>query len=892
MVLRETPVFLFVSAMCTVAWGESCPQPAPVDEYAIHSDGGIVYDPLRREAELTGQLSEYKDVTRSEAVIESGGFSLKAHVPRVAHAYDVVSIPYELEVNRGGKRFPVAVEAVAFEDLKRRGEHCYDMAMPNRVELAIEFAGSITAHLIPGARHNLEPDMSDGPKTYPPFQRSAMQRSGVVEAGDLVWLKLRYTNTGDTILDPEGYGGCLFYPQLLKKDAAGEYVVMGGVYNLYTRDTQYLYPGESHEIWLHCTSNNPPYAEPATPAQNASGTPQGFGMAPGDYLLRMRVMMRRYSGPEPFLNIWEGAQVFIWECPFSVEPEPRQTPVSPGRATFVDETDKRTGFIHTFEEFMTAFDCHLAPPQSGEETVKGTLHLQVAPWTEHVVVKLIAGNPVEGASVAVPIRVKSDKLAVRFNPHHQGVVIRDGMSYPVIASQAMADMRTNVQIGPFPENHIRERMREMMDCGINVLATTSMPWLYADFRKPAGNYQGDAFKYVLEVARDEGMRIQGWGTYPYDRSPVKSIAEAVSGTPLDIKHYTLGKSAISHAEPELPRANAIVWLYQFHRWGDLYHQDGRGVVPIGVEDSRGWMRQDVNVRHQMGGATVEAFREWLRRRYGTIDAVNQAWETKFASWTAIDPEKNQIRNRFGHFWEYTDKANPFHDWNPAVCDLDRFRTELRVRNYRDTLELVRREIPNASVCLRTEGANVLVAGIDPADPNSHLRHIYYSQRRCAAIAEILRESDTLAYHSDYTTMPYTPTELRRLTRMAVEQGIVPSYLPQFCNMRDIAVNAKYGTEYQTHYNLPEPRKGYMMHALAPLFPWFKATYEEGGVPGILWEDYQCDGFATETQKREMRIFKRELEKTLNSPEARQQRQRADPPDDTWRKGTRGLRSYE
>lgn len=94
--------------------------------------------------------------------------------------------------------------------------------------------------------------------------------------------------------------------------------------------------------------------------------------------------------------------------------------------------------------------------------------------------------------------------------------------------------------------------------------------------------------------------------------------------------------------------------------------------------------------------------------------------------------------------------------------------------------------------------------------------------------------------------------------MAVKQGIVPVYLAQFDNMRDIAINDKYGTDYQVHYNLPIPKKGQIVHRLTALYPWFKNVCEEGGVPGILWEDYQCDGYATETKKREIRFLKQKL----------------------------------
>jgi hypothetical protein len=83
-----------------------------------------------------------------------------------------------------------------------------------------------------------------------------------------------------------------------------------------------------------------------------------------------------------------------------------------------------------------------------------------------------------------------------------------------------------------------------------------------------------------------------------------------------------------------------------------------------------------------------------------------------------------------------------------------------------------------------------------------------------------------------------------------------------------------------------------MHCLTALYPWFKATYEEGGIPGILWEDYQCDGFATETQKREMRIFRERLDAALSSPDALRARAAgAREPSREWRKGTRAMWSY-
>lgn len=70
---------------------------------------------------------------------------------------------------------------------------------------------------------------------------------------------------------------------------------------------------------------------------------------------------------------------------------------------------------------------------------------------------------------------------------------------------------------------------------------------------------------------------------------------------------------------------------------------------------------------------------------------------------------------------------------------------------------------------------------------------------------------------------------------------------------DGALNERYGNPYQVHYNLDRPMNGYLMHVLTAAYPWFQVLVEEGGIPGILWEDLECSGFVTETQKREIQF---------------------------------------
>lgn len=856
-------------------------KPAPVDEYSIHADGGLIYNPLSAEARKTGQLTGYNNVPTIKGKLELGKFDMEYSTPKSAVAYDVIPIQYKLSWKDDVVSFPVAVEATAFEDEKRRaGRNLFDLALPGKLDLKVSFCGSITAQVKPELRNHMKADLSDKPGTYPPFTRKPFVSSGVVEAGDLVWFKFKITNTGNTILDAEGIGGFTCVPELYKVDDSGGYELVGVPYNTHIRELGYLYPGESREMWMMF--------------RGAGKSPQIYGLKPGKYIIRFRAVYRWYKQFDDVVNMWMGNQMYVYEQPVTVESTPRQSPIEQGKVILTDggEPDKITRWIHTFEEFMTAFDCHISKPKD-TKSINGTVYLQVAPWTKDVVIKLISSGDVSITTKSIPINVKSDNLKIKYDPDHPVCIVKNGLKEPVILSLTMADMRTNVQHTPFPEKQIPADIREMKKCGVNVISTTCMPWLYDDMsmgfiggygdeRINIQKHNGDAYKYALDVARHENLLVEGWGSYPFNRITVRDIANWITGKPFDME-MTPDWGA-SYAEPNLPIATSDMWLYQFHRWGDVFFQDSKGNVPITVEDTRGMLRQDINGRWYVGGKSLLAFREWLKNKYTTIQSLNTAWDTQLQSFDEIDPEANQGLSPYLPNWpflQYNKPVNLFHEWNKPLEDFDIFRTELRVKNYEDTLKLFRKDLPEAVIDLRTEGSNVIVAGIDPETSNPHFRHIYYSQRRAAVIAETLQKSKVIKYHADFPTIPFTPAELRKLVSMGVSQGIVPMYMPQFNNMRDMAINDKYGSDFQTHYNLPSPKKGVMMHVLTALYPWFKATYEEGGTPGILWQDYECDGFATETQKREMIFFKQKLDAALNKPDVVKSR-RANPIKPAWK----------
>jgi beta-galactosidase len=99
-------------------------------------------------------------------------------------------------------------------------------------------------------------------------------------------------------------------------------------------------------------------------------------------------------------------------------------------------------------------------------------------------------------------------------------------------------------------------------------------------------------------------------------------------------------------------------------------------------------------------ASQERFREWLKKKYGGLDSLNQAWHRTFTDWGQVQPP------RFGTILTYTD----FMDWR--VFYGDKLAEDLKARN--DAVKSVDRthvttsHAPNPSPLVRTLA--------DPYDP--------------------------------------------------------------------------------------------------------------------------------------------------------------------------------
>ena len=110
--------------------------PTPVDAYEIHSDGGLIYNPLSREAEKTGTLHKYDAAPKTEGKLDFEGGTLHYRMPAAFTAYDVIPIEYTVECSQPGET--VHVEANSIEESARKGGRAlYDCTLPGRVSFDV-----------------------------------------------------------------------------------------------------------------------------------------------------------------------------------------------------------------------------------------------------------------------------------------------------------------------------------------------------------------------------------------------------------------------------------------------------------------------------------------------------------------------------------------------------------------------------------------------------------------------------------------------------------------------------------------------------------------------------------------------------------------------------------
>ncbi|WP_104175554.1 beta-galactosidase [Arthrobacter sp. Y81] len=185
-----------------------------------------------------------------------------------------------------------------------------------------------------------------------------------------------------------------------------------------------------------------------------------------------------------------------------------------------------------------------------------------------------------------------------------------------------------------PEQWPREVWAEdialMKEAGINLVSVGIFSWVLLEPRE--GEYDFDWLDHLMDLLADAGIDVDlgtptaappawFWKKYPQARPVTREGVPLGSGS----------RGMASPSSPEYLRAATNITEQLARRYGShpalvLWHVHNEYGAP--VSDS-------------YDDYSVAAFREWLQARYGSLDALNQAWGTlfwgqKYGEWDEID----------------------------------------------------------------------------------------------------------------------------------------------------------------------------------------------------------------------------------------------------------------
>lgn len=844
-------------------------EPSDVELAEITESGTMVYTPLSDAAAETGTLHKYDNAEKVTGTLELDGTVLHYSMPTNVTAYDMIPIEYSVS-----SLFPAGVHfsANTFEETDRYAEpdaEYYDCNIPNNVDLEITYNGYVIGNNADGYAPTWKYNYEDIQGTqYPAYDTSELIRSGTMPAGnDYLWLNFSFKNIGDTILDGEGNGSFMFEPLLYKKNAQGKWEQTSsiGTVNRFERLYDYLYPGEEGDVWLLCLTDSNSYV-----------------YSKGEYRLTLRCDLRNErDGTNWQENFSQGRAVMDASFDFTVTADGTMT--EPGPITYVHyDTNVRNAWLASFEEFQSSFQLLDWVSSDEASPTTGVMYVQPSPWSETVTLKISHGNFDGIDAVHIPITVESDSLSIELNPYNNNYHINeDGTREPILMTQSMIDMRGNVQMGPDALSTGVNDLLNMKDAGINMLNST-MAYAY-DFKLY------DSYKFMMDCSRVLGFDFEAFSHYPYNYSPALSKAAVI--TRGNIPNPTIGSFGYSG----MNQANGILAKFNIIRYGDLLWTNGDGVLPIAAEDTRGWL----TITHdwRFGIATDQAiyqYQDWLKTVYTDITELNAAYGSNYGSFDEIDPRTEGMYEDT-HMGAYTHTASTgvFQEHTRAMAELDVYRTLARINDYKEMLATTDANDTETKFWIRYEGSTYLAAGIDPNTTNPLYRQYYWEQRRNALIPELLAASDVVFGGSNYDWYPASPTEVYEMTKHSTQSGMTISRLGAPARLGDYVINTTYGDpSFVDDLNLADTSlKGVKIDCTRALYPYLKAIYEGGGIPGVMWQDYHCEAFITSTQYKELQFYTQKIQEMLATEDGKEWATNFESPARNFEEDTLTLWSY-
>ncbi len=820
----------------------SLPENSDIKGHDLNEEMNVIYTPISDQAKQQGELTRYNAAAKTKGTLRlEDGTTLTYEVPTKVTAYSAVPVKYSLQ--GGADTATVHVEATTWEEPSRLPTgmtEYYENTLPGETSLSVTYDGYVQAENADASKlaswsANIVDDVQG--TQYPHYDTTSLVASGTIPTGKSTWLKFTFTNTGKTVLKGDGQGYFCIRPFLKKKSENGVYMQVATNDNYAYRLYDPLYPGESVSYWIKMSNG-------------------GYGSySPGDYRIELEVQLANEKGAPEWTAMYVGGRgICTATFDFSASNEAAITKPNPVvTKPNLDGNNQevrvvRNTWLGRYEEFQTSFNTHLFPQTDVAET--GVLYVQPAPWNQTLTLRVISDKREQVKVLHLPLQIETESVSLTLNPYQQHYVVKeDGTREPVLATQNMADMRGNDQESPYPFETIVNDLLDMEQAGVNYL-TSTMAFTY---ELGTSGFAQSSNRIMMDLASLMGFAFEGYGMYPYTNAINKtSITKGFAG---------VGK------EIGLNRMAGVLNTWTYSRFGDMYWSTPSGETPVAQEDSRGWLTIDHDWRMDLDDAFVADYQVWLQEAYGSIDRLNQAYGSEYSDFHQIDPRnEGYLTDNYYNFTPIMEEVNVFYERSQAVKDMDLFRTIHRVRDYREILSTT--NIPNAKTIARYEGSPLITAGLKATTKNTHYRETYYQMYRAALVGEIVGASQEIYATSTYQNTPFTPSETYELTKHAIQNGI--TVMNYHMHHRDQIYNTYYGDNKAVknlHLSNPEMRVT-SINTTAALFPVFKATYEAGGIPAVMWMDYYCNGFVTSSMYKELQFYSAKVEEMLQTPEGK------------------------
>ncbi len=244
----------------------------------------------------------------------------------------------------------------------------------------------------------------------------------------------------------------------------------------------------------------------------------------------------------------------------------------------------------------------------------------------------------------------------------------------------------------------KEDLHKIKDLGFNTVRT----WVEWNVGEPAeGEYHLENLDLLLRLADESGLKVivqvyvdsaPEWvgKKYPEGRYAAQDgqpiVSQAAPGYCFD--HMGVRKAVLDFFQEV---ARHVAKSPAFYGW-DLWSE------PAALN----WARIGYKAEPMFCycPSSLERFREWLKRKYKTLDQLNEAWHRTFTDWSQVEPP------RYGTILTYTD----FMDWR--IYYGYKLAEDLKMRNDAvkaiDPSHVTTSHAPNPSPLVRTLA--------DPYDP--------------------------------------------------------------------------------------------------------------------------------------------------------------------------------